>query len=99
MKRLSSIEEYRIRISALEAQGKWKEVQKNYERVTEKVGGSLTSPKTIMLEFARFLYRQKNYQKSLDVCLLFIDRINWLVSMSDFGNATFHLTGYYLGSK
>ena len=69
MKRLSSIEEYRIRISALEAQGKWKEVQKNYERVTEKVGGSLTSPKTIMLEFARFLYRQKNYQKSLDVCV------------------------------
>ena len=68
MKRLSSIEEYRIRISALEAQGKWKEVQENYERVTELVESSLTSPKAIILEFARFLYKQRNYKKSLEIC-------------------------------
>ena len=68
MKRLSSIEEYRIRISALEAQGKWKEVQEDYERVVEKVEDSLNSPKTIILEYAKFLYKQKNYRKSLDVC-------------------------------
>lgn len=69
MKRLSSIEEYRIRISALEAQGKWKEVQEDYERVTGYVESSLTAPKTIMLEYARFLFQQKNYQKSLNVCI------------------------------
>lgn len=68
VKRLSSIEEYRIRISALEAQGKWKEVEEDYERVVGKVESSQNSPKTIMLEYARFLYKQKSFQKSIDVC-------------------------------
>lgn len=69
MARLSGIEEYRYRILALEAQGKWKEVRENYERVIDQVEGELTAPKTIMLEYVRFLYRQKNYQKSLDICV------------------------------
>lgn len=69
MKRQNSIEEYRIRILSLEAQGKWKDVQENYERVIAKVEGVLTAPKTIMLEYARFLYRQKKYENSLAVCM------------------------------
>ena len=69
MKRLNTIEAYRLRILSLEAQGKWKEVQENYEHVVGLVEGKLIVPKTIMLEYARFLYRQKKYQKSLDVCI------------------------------
>ncbi|MBO4720089.1 MAG: tetratricopeptide repeat protein [Prevotella sp.] len=69
MERLNCIDEFRWRISSLEAQGKWKEVQENYERATTMVEETLTAPKAIMLEFARFLYRQQNYQKSLDVCI------------------------------
>ena len=69
MNRQNSIEEYRIRILSLEAQGKWREVQENYERVMARVEEVLTAPKVIMLEYARFLYRQKNYQKSLDICM------------------------------
>ena len=68
MKRQNSIEEYRIRILSLEAQRKWKEVQENYERVIAKVEGTLTAPRTIMLEYAHFLFRQKNYESSLVVC-------------------------------
>lgn len=67
--RLNYIDEFRWRISSLEAQGKWKEVQENYERATTMVEKTLTAPKAIILEFARFLYRQQNYQKSLDVCI------------------------------
>lgn len=69
MKRQNSIEAYRLRILSLEAQGKWKEVQDNYERVVALVEGKLMVPKAIMLEYARFLYSQKKYQKSLDVCV------------------------------
>lgn len=70
MEVLNSIEEYRQRILALMAKGKWQEVQDNYEHVIEKVKGRLTVPKTIMLEFARFLYGQMRYQESLDICLM-----------------------------
>lgn len=69
MARLSGIEEYRYRILALEAQRKWKVVRENYERVISQVEGEVKAPKTIMLEYARFLYRQKNFQKSLDICI------------------------------
>lgn len=69
IKRQNTIEAYRLRILSLEAQGKWKEVQENYEHVVGLVEGKLTTHKTIMLEYARFLYRQKKYQKSLDVCI------------------------------
>lgn len=68
MERQRGIDEYRLRILALEAQGKWKEVHDTYERVIEQVVGHPSASKTIMLEFVRFLYRQKKYQKSLDVC-------------------------------
>lgn len=69
MKRQSGIDECRLRILALEAQGKWVDVHKTYEYVIEQVEGYPTAPKTIMLEYARFLYRQKNYQKSLEICI------------------------------
>lgn len=69
MKRQNTIEAYRLRILSLEAQGKWKEVQESYEHVVGLVEGKLTVPKTIMLEYARFLYKQKKYQKSLDICI------------------------------
>lgn len=68
MVRQSGIDEYRYRILALEAQGKWGLVYENYERVISQVEGELNAPKTIMLEYVRFLYRQKNYEKSLDAC-------------------------------
>ncbi len=68
MERQRGIDEYRIRILALEAQGKWQDVSNTYEHVIDQVEGHLTTPKMIMLEYARFLYRQKNYQKSLDIC-------------------------------
>lgn len=69
MERQRGIDEYRLRILALEAQGKWGLVYENYERVISLVEGELNAPKTIMLEYARFLYRQKNYEKSLDACI------------------------------
>jgi tetratricopeptide (TPR) repeat protein len=69
MERQRGIDEYRIRILALEAQGKWPDVHKTYEHVIEQVEGCPAAPKTIMLEYARFLYRQKSYQESLDVCI------------------------------
>lgn len=68
LERQHCIDEYRWRISSLEAQGKWKEVQENYERATVMVEGALTSPKTIMLEYAKFLHRQRKYKKSLEIC-------------------------------
>lgn len=69
MERQRGIDEYRLRILALEAQGKWQEVRDSYERVIEQVKEHPAAPKTIMLEFARFLYRQQNYQKSLEACI------------------------------
>ena len=68
LERQHCIDEYRWRISSLEAQGKWKEVQENYERATVMVEGALTSLKTIMLEYAKFLHRQRKYKKSLEIC-------------------------------
>lgn len=69
MVRQNGIDEYRCRILALEAQGKWSQVYENYERVITQVESEGNAPKTIMLEFARFLHRQKNYKKSIDVCM------------------------------
>lgn len=69
MKRRRGIDEYRLRILALEAKGMWRDVRDTYERVIEQVVGHVATPKKIMLEYARFLYRQKNYEKSLEVCL------------------------------
>lgn len=68
IKRQHCIDEYRWRISSLEAQGKWKEVQNNYERATIMVEGALTSPKAIMLEYAKFLHGQGRYEKSIEIC-------------------------------
>lgn len=68
LERQHCIDEYRWRISSLEAQGKWKEVQENYERAMIMVEGALTSPKAIILEYAKFLHRQRKYRKSLEVC-------------------------------
>lgn len=68
IERQHCIDEYRWRISSLEAQGKRKEVQEDYERATAMVEGTLTAPKAIMLEYARFLFRQRNYKKSLEIC-------------------------------
>lgn len=68
IERQHCIDEFRWRISSLEAQGKWKEAQDNFERATIMVEGALTSPKTIMLEYAKFLHRQRKYKKSLEIC-------------------------------
>lgn len=69
MERQRGIDEYRLRILALEAQGKWQEVRDSYEHVIEQVKDHPAAPKTILLEYAKFLYRQKNYNNSLDVCI------------------------------
>lgn len=69
MERQRGIDEYRIRILSLEAQGKWAEVRDTYKHVIEQVEGCPAAPKTIMLEFSRFLYRQKSYKDSLDACI------------------------------
>lgn len=63
------IEEYRWRIMSLEAQGKWEQVYENYERVIDQIEYMLVAPKTIMLEYAKFLYQQKKYEKSLEICI------------------------------
>ena len=68
MARQNGINEYFMRISALEMQGKWKEVQETYERVLPQVEGHPAVSKTMMLEYARFLYRQKQYQKGVEIC-------------------------------
>lgn len=69
MERQRGIDEYRIRILALEAQGKWQDVRQTYEHVIEQIEGCPAAPKTIMLEYIRFLYRQKSYQESLDISI------------------------------
>ena len=69
MERQRGIDEYRLRILALEAQGKWQEVRDSYERVIEQVKDHPAAPKTILLEYAKFLYRQRNYKNSLGVCI------------------------------
>ncbi len=69
MERQNYLTEYRWRISALEAKGRWEEVQNSYEEITEVVETRPTAPKTIMLEHVKYLYRQKKYEKSLDIAL------------------------------
>jgi len=62
------IEEYRLRILALEAQGKWAEVYETYQKAIAQVENRREMPKSIMLEFARFLFKQKKYQQSIVIC-------------------------------
>lgn len=64
----NSIKEYRLLISSFESQGKWKEAQQNYERVASIILGMSTGEKAIILEYARFLYRQQNFEKCISVC-------------------------------
>ena len=68
MARRNVIEEYRLRILALEAQGKWSEIYDTYERAAAQVMERPEMPKTIVLEYAQFLYRQGNYQKGIEIC-------------------------------
>ena len=68
MARRSIVEEYRLRILALEAQGKWSEVYETYRKAIDQVENRRDMPKSIMLEYARFLYRQKQYQQSIAIC-------------------------------
>ena len=62
------VEEYRLRILALEAQGKWSEVYETYRKAIAQVEDRREMPQSIMLEFARFLYRQKQYQQGIAIC-------------------------------
>ena len=68
MARNNIIEEYRLRILALEAQGKWREIHETYELAAEQVLSRQEMPKTILLEYVSFLYKQRSYKKGIELC-------------------------------
>ncbi len=67
-KRISIVEEYRLRIAALKVLGKIREVHETYEKAVAQVCDRNGMPKAIMLEYAQFLYEQKMPEKALSIC-------------------------------
>lgn len=68
MARNSIVEEFRLRILALEAQGEWDEVNSTYSLAVSQVENRNNMPKSIMFEYARFLYRQRKYYAGIEIC-------------------------------
>ena len=62
------MESMRLRILALEAKGKWNELYKEYEDAVSLVTRKPEMPKTIILEYARFLEKQRKPDKSIEKC-------------------------------
>lgn len=67
--RIAIVEEYRLRILALKAQARWKEVHETYVKAVEQVRSRPQMPKTILYEYACFLYQQTQYETCIGVCL------------------------------
>lgn len=70
--RIGYIEELRLSILALKAQGRWNEVHSCYEKSVNEVANRLDMPKTIIYEYATFLYEQKRFKKCAEICDLLI---------------------------
>ncbi len=66
--RIAVVEEYRLRILALKAQARWEEVRENYAKAVEQVQNRPQMPKTIMYEYASFLFQQTHYEKCIEIC-------------------------------
>ena len=68
--RIAIVEEYRMRILALKAQARWSEVHDAYVKAIAQVENRPQMPKTVMYEYASFLFQQTQFLKCIDVCLL-----------------------------
>ncbi len=66
--RIAIVEEYRMRILALKAQARWSEVYDNYTKAVAQVENRPQMPKTVMYEYASFLFQQTHYNKCIEVC-------------------------------
>ena len=66
--RLEAIDVARLHIWAKEALGRWQDVRDVYEHVIDDIKNHPTAPKAFMLEYARFLYRQQNFERCLSLC-------------------------------
>ncbi len=75
--RIAYIEELRLSILALKAQGKWIDVHDCYEKCVKEVAGRMDMPKTILYEYATFLYEQKQFKKCKEICELIIYCYNY----------------------
>ena len=65
--RLGLIEEYKLRILALKAKAMWAEVYESYEKVVAQIIDKPGVPKTIVYEYATFLFEQKNYRQCIKI--------------------------------
>ena len=66
--RICFIEEYRLRILALKAKADWSAIYDSYKKAIVQVIDRPEMPKTIMFEYAYFLYDQKNYKLCIEIC-------------------------------
>lgn len=73
--RIAIVEEYRIRILALKAQSRWKDVHNTYLKAIEQVNNRPQMPKTIMYEYAAFLFNQTRYNECLEICISLITQV------------------------
>lgn len=64
--RLGLIEEYKLRILALKAKARWAEVYESYEKVVAQITDRPEIPKTVVYEYAVFLFEQKKYSKCVE---------------------------------
>ncbi len=67
--RLAIVEEYRMRILALKAQARWSEVHDAYGKAVAQVENRPQMPKTVMFEYALFLFGQTQYNRCIEICL------------------------------
>ena len=67
--RIAIVEEYRMRILALKAQARWSEVHETYLKAIAQVENRPQMPKTVMHEYATFLFEQTQYSKCIDLCI------------------------------
>lgn len=67
--RIAIVEEYRMRILALKAQARWSEVHDAYVKAVAQVENRPQMPKTVMYEYALFLFQQTQYTKCINICL------------------------------
>lgn len=70
------VEEYRLRILALEAQRMWAEVREPYERAVAVVIDRPDVPKRIVLEYASYLFKQNQCNESIRVAELLLNSYN-----------------------
>ncbi len=62
------LEELRLRILALKAMANYKEVESNYDIIANQIMQHPQLPKSLLIEYADYLFDQNNYEKCMDLC-------------------------------